>query len=632
MKSTLRLFRAVPVKTKKKKKLTRAILKKTIKFGFVLSEEIIGNYPGQELENVIKEVRKVTGLSGAQANSAFHKSWKKIKDANITDLVIEQLIHYFTTYGLENLGVYNEKFVYLPAEKLEVPDLDVDKIFLIRIKGYTNDELKSKLTELLQSGIALEEKTINDVVDVATYLELDADEIEEIKNKEVRVMLYDYLGKIPKNPTEFLRLCIYKSIDKTLLIKDAATIEQIKEKKNINVLGLFVKYKKEHGLEKLAEIFYRFKPLFLAFKTTKKLKTLINKTRKLAVKYHKPMPEDYLNNLTGNLGDGVSIEILSKELKKVNIFRKIRLAYALKYRTKDVNSILYKIRNGKGYATDFDFAYKREAKEALEEVIDSIVEDVRKNVEGKKIYIPDNIVYALPATEKQFTGNFPSGTCVKIPKDMIVGVHWKNVKDKRIDLDLSLLDVDGKFGWDADYRDEKREILFSGDMTDAQGKGASELFYIKKQITRAFLLSLNYYNYSDAEVEVPISIFVAQNAVKNMKENYMVDPNSVVAVSQSSIDKKQKVLGLLVVNTIGNKFYFSDIYLGNSITSSNSEYAKHARKYLLNFYKNSISLNKVLELAGAELIKDPEVEGGLIPIDLSPDKLEKDSIIKLLYG
>ncbi|KKL75008.1 hypothetical protein LCGC14_2059240, partial [marine sediment metagenome] len=58
-----------------------------------------------------------------------------------------------------------------------------------------------------------------------------------------------------------------------------------------------------------------------------------------------------------------------------------------------------------------------------------VIKNVSKNVKGKKIYVPENITYSLPATEKQFTGFFPSGTCVKIPKDMIVGVHWKNVKD-----------------------------------------------------------------------------------------------------------------------------------------------------------------------------------------------------------
>ncbi len=81
------------------------------------------------------------------------------------------------------------------------------------------------------------------------------------------------------------------------------------------------------------------------------------------------------------------------------MWRKIRLAYALKFRTKDVDSILYRIRNGKAYAMDFFFGDKERAKTILAIVLDSIVEDIVKNVKGKKIYIPDYINYSLPATE-----------------------------------------------------------------------------------------------------------------------------------------------------------------------------------------------------------------------------------------
>ena len=407
MKSTLKLFKAVPIKTKKTKKLTEVILKKTIKHGFILSEEVVGNYQEHELSQIISDAKQEFGLSAKQANSAFHKSWEIIKKASLEALIFEQIMHYITTYGFKDMGIYNESTVYIPKEKLDLPEIDVDKILLIKIKGYTDVELKKKLAKLLESGVALKEDTIKAVVDVATYLEFDDKEIEAIKNKEVKVLLYDYLGKVPENPVEFLRFCVYKATDKTLLIKNKTIIEEIKEKKNIDVLGLFVKYKNKYGLNKLAEIFYRFKPLFLAFRTGRKLKTMINKIRKLAVKYHKPMPEDYLNSLTANLVDGVNVVKLTNELNKVNVFRKIRLAYALAYRTNDVESILYKIRNGKGYAKEFNFDYPKEAQLALTCVMGSIIKDIKKNVNGKKIYIPDNIVYALPATEKQFTDNFP---------------------------------------------------------------------------------------------------------------------------------------------------------------------------------------------------------------------------------
>ncbi|GAH73659.1 unnamed protein product, partial [marine sediment metagenome] len=256
----------------------------------------------------------------------------------------------------------------------------------------------------------------------------------------------------------------YLATDSTLLIKSKELIAKIKEGKNIKIVKFFRDYDKKYGLERLAEIFLRFKPIWLSFRTNRELKTIINRLRKLAVKYHRPMLEDYLNEITAKIKKGKIIDInkLKNELERVNIFRKIRLAYALKFRTKNIDSILYKIRNGKAYATDFFFSGKERAKQILAIVLDSITENIRKNVEGKKIYIPDYINYSLPATEKQFTGNFPSGTYISILQDMIVGIYWGNVKHNVVDLDLSLISPRGKYGWDGCYRDDERSILFSG--------------------------------------------------------------------------------------------------------------------------------------------------------------------------
>ena len=652
--STIRLFKAVPVETKKKK-IDKEILKKTIKKGFILSPEVIYNYP--DCDSLIKLIEKSVGITAEKLNSAFHKSWIKIKEADMEQLVVEQLAHYLTTYGKEQPEEYLEEkgeqwevdnlgnkiiglgdfesdkigtnYVYIPKEKLEIPELDIKGLRLIVIKGYTKKELKVKLLDLLSSGIALGEDTISDVLDVATFIEVDEKDIKDIKNKEVKAALYDYLNLFPENPVEFLRYIVHKATDKTLLIKNSELIELIKEsKKNKDMVKLFNEYDKKYGFNRLAEIFYRFKPIFLAFRNNKSSKSIINRIRRLAIKYHKPLPEDFLNMVTAKLKKNGRINktILENELKKVNIFRKIRLAYALKFRTKDIDSILYRVRNGKSYATSFNFEKKSGAKRVLDVVLKSIIKDVSKNVKGKKIYIPDYINYSLPSTEKQFTGNFPSGTYVSIPKDMMVGINWENVKSHVIDLDLSVISQEGKIGWDASYRTDSGNILFSGDITNARGKnGATELFYIKKQIKKALILIVNYYNY-DSDTEVPFKIIVAKEETNNFGRNYMVDPNNLISIAKSKIDQKQKVLGLIVTTLNESRFYFAEAYVGNSISSSNSEIADISRKYLFNFYENTINFKDILEKAGAKLIENKDKAD----IDLSPEVLEKDSILGLI--
>lgn len=660
MEATVRLFRALLIR-EKKEKVNEGLMKKTIPFGFVFAPEVIANY--SNYDELIEMVRKAIGITAEQINNSFHKSWQKVKEADLEQLVVEQIAHYLTTYGkecpeeyLEEKGlqwkveglagkvsalediemnkVQENEYVYIPKEVLEIPELNIEDLKLIVIRGYTKEELKQKLLNLLNLGIALSEDTKKDVLDVMTFIGIHEEELQGIKNKEVRCAIYAYLDLFPENPVEFLRFVIYRTTNKTLIIKSKELIEEIKGKDNLDVLKLFSSYDKKYGLEKLSSIFYRHKPIFLAFRTNKGLKTIINRIRKLAIKYHRPLPEDYLNNITAKIKNGEEIDIdrLNKKLLSVNVFRKIRLLYALKFRTKNVDSILYRIRNGKAYASGFEFNKQHNVEEVLEIVLESIVQDISRNVEGKRIYIPDYINYILPATEKQFIGNFPSGTCVVVPKDMIFGIHWENVGGKRIDLDLSLISPDvGKVGWDGSWRTRNAKILFSGDMTTApEPNGASETFYIGGQGSESYIMFVNYFNFEEG-VEVPFKIVVGKEGIKDIYEmnfhrNYTVNPNNVLAVVDSKINQRQRILGLVVITPQENKFYFVETNIGKSITSGSSDFQEHSRKYLFSFYENSIGLKEVLEKAGAVIVR----EKGEGAIDLSPESLEKDSILNLM--
>ena len=433
---------------------------------------------------------------------------------------------------------------------------------------------------------------------------------------------------------EFLRYLVYKTTNRSLLIKNAGTVAEIKTnaEANINIVGAIRKYKAKHGLHKLAEIFYRYKPLFLAFRSNSNMRPIINKIRKLAVKYHKAMRKDYLNDVTAMIsrGEKINEKVLQTELSRVSIFRKVRLAQALSYRNNDeVTSILYKIRNGKSYATEFAAGNnKSSVQDTLEMVLDSIVGDVKKNVFGKKIYIPEYIEYAMPATEKQFTGDLPSGTCITVDRNMVFGVHWEDQGKQRIDLDLSLISAnDAKIGWDASYRNRGRTALFSGDLTSAPlPRGASELFYLDEADESYYIMYINYFNFSES-IPVPFKILVAKERVSsNFERGYMVNPNNVIGIAKTKLDVKQKMLGLVITTAENIKFYFNEAELGRGITSRGNQYTRHARKYLFDYASSTISLNDILVRAGAVLVDDNDEAD----IDLSPEALEKDTIISLL--
>ena len=207
---------------------------------------------------------------------------------------------------------------------------------------------------------------------------------------------------------------------------------------------------------------------------------------------------------------------------------------------------------------------------------------------------------------------------------MIVGIYWDNVNNRSIDLDLSLMTQNGKIGWDDSYRSNNRDILFSGDVTSAPN-GASELFYVQKQLKSASVFYVNYYNFN-TDTRVPFKVMIGQENISNLEKNYMIDPNNVLAVAETEIDQRQKILGLLVTTTKENRFYFAETGLGKSITATGSDFIEHARKYLFSFYENTIDFKDILEKAGAEIVDNIED----CDINLEPNVLEKDTILNLL--
>lgn len=625
MLSTLRLFKSVPIEMHSPAAINPNFMKRCMSHGFIIDPLVCWAYQGRQ-EELFAQVKSLYGRSGTELNQAFHTSFGKVRDASIQQLVFEQCLHYLTTYGAESLGVTSE--VYVPAEALNVPEITTGFTFTY-ITGMTRDELHEALFVLLDSGIALADQTLKDVMEVVRYVGVTASNLETIRNKEAKILLYRELDMVPIDPTEFLRYAVYLATGSTLLIKNAKTIEAITCGFSNELSLLWSKYEQEVGLQRLAEIFYRYKPLFLAFRKTPSTKRIINRIRRKAPSYHRPFTDDYLNTVTSRLAQGDTIDRteLGTALQKANIFRKIRLAYALRYRMTDSTSILYRIRSGRSWATSREATYNLDTLPVYMLVLDSIISSL-SSLDQKKVYIPAGLSYGVPATEKQFTGNVPSGSFVELIDDMVCGIHWFNQGEERYartDLDLSLVNATEKFGWDSYYRDTTQGIYFSGDQTSApKPHGASEWYRIERPKTDTnWLFNVNYYNH-DSNVPVPIKVIVGKaNAITN---NHVVDPNNVVAMTNTTITDNQKVLGIISGTKGSLRFTFAETDLGAGRTMKQTEHANHAREYLMQFYTNGLNLNNMLVQAGAILVDTPEAAD----IDLSLERVDKTTFIKLL--
>ena len=625
-KATLRLFNGVYTpESIKSREVRDGLLTRTVRNGYILQPEI------NATPDLLDTIEQVVGISGEKANNAFHKSWRVIRDTSQETLWLQAALHYITTYGFEYLGVYSDDTVYIPSEQLDLPDVRLDDMPLTVVKSLSRYNLSVKFADLASSGIALSEQTLDDLMVIVIESGFDFRKVVElVTNRELQARMRDYYGIVTSEPVEFLRHVISKLTDESLLIKNKHLIEKIKAAN-----GKFLDELLKDAPADLASIFLRYKPLFLAMKSISRNKTYFNQLRKQANKLHKPLPEDYLNSVTAQIKQQrLNLAKLQDKLEGATIWRKVRLAYALKYRLNQPNSIVYRVRNGRDWVDDFEWSNKHNfaLRMALTTVLSSIVDSLRENVAGKTFYIPANVSYTLPATEKQFTGNLPTGSYVTVPQDLIVGIHWTDTEYGRVDIDLSTVSISGKIGWDLDYRSSRSDVLFSGDMTSAPApKGATELFYVRQAQPETYLLMANYFNYA-ADNPVTCKLLAAHEQPKNFGENYMVDISNIVASANIEITQKQSILGLIANIGGEQRVYFANVAVGNAISSRNNKLTDQAREYLVSSVVNSIMLDGVLMAAGAKVVYARPLNADAEYVDLSPDALDKTTIINLMIG
>lgn len=654
---------------------TDAVNENALKYGLLI--------PTNADEEVVDLAIEMYGKDGEKWNQTFHKDFEIVKNAPIEDLIAQQMIHYITTYGFESLGMYDSDLVYIPKEKLEIPELNVENIEFITIKPLTNEELTDKLMTLLTSGIALSEQSVNDIEVLSDFI--DKDRFDEVKNREIKTYLYDKYNVMPKDPDDFLRYMLFKLTGNTLKIQSVDMIYQVRKSDKNKALTMLESYLiNDYRYKKLSSIFLRNKQLFLALKVKKedvgyygakvKINKIINKLRKLSVYNHKALPLNILDHLTDNNRKIIVTEDKLKELlDNVTIFREIRILNGVLYRLNGNDNIVYRIRNGKSYVSTLSNKsgeYISNLKDISNIIRKHLVERISTKVKDKTIYIPKNVVYTAPTSEKQFVGNIPEGSYLEVPRtdNMLYGVHWKNIEKKslntsyygeepyynysteRVDLDLKQMNKSEVFGWDASYRSSKSDILFSGDLTDAPlPLGASELFYVGKNYGYgAFLITLNMYTSNSEDVPFEFVIAKANHNQHVSRFNYACDPNNILQKLDMVIKntERQKTLGLITISdTI--RLYFNDFSLGGSVrTSTQNNITMGAFDYLQAYSKTQLKLNDILEEAGALIVETPivktkvikEVEGKLeseivdipVDLDLSLESITKETIIDVL--
>lgn len=585
-------------------------------------------------------------------NKTFYAKWEDITSKTRFELLVDQLIHYATTYGTG----FTAGQGYVPNQEadVEIPY----KSFKV-IMPATEEEIYNRCIKMLQSGIALESETLNILIDYIVkedrYTKYGLN-IDSIKNKEAIIMLMDITNVYGTDPFNMLRYFVFKATGKAMLIKDRRTIQTIKE----NAEKVDFTRLSETECNILASVFYRFKPLFLAFKHTadqgsakvfkneafrkaaSKLKaavtscptnaSVINHIRRLAVKAHKPFTPGFWETI---LTEEKSLTEVANRLAKdkVTNFKKITLMQGILAKLQNASGKMYVIRNGKMWVREDAPQVSQNMNSYLMRVYGMLEDSIVQSIKDKACAVryPKNVNLTVPTSEKNFIGNYPFGTSVDMGEDHnVIGIYWRNEWGTR-DFDLHLADINGcSYGWNARYTDGINQIIFSGDMTNAEPE-ATELFYISKNCPDG---KVSVSQYSGA-TKSQFKFFVAREDRSSMKDRAygngygscgkpcpMCDPNNIKAEFIIPVDGERDKQCALIVD---NRVYLMDLTQGGGRVP-NQKYAQVYIENLKNKCRSFVDLKPILEKAGFTFVEEGD-EKTEVALDLT--QLSKDTLIDL---
>lgn len=550
----------------------------------------------------IKQHLKDLKLSGNELNKTFHKSWETVVNSTRLELAIQQVMHYMSTYG-SNF----EAEMYIPNEVLNFPKT---KLKVSLIKSLTKEKLIEKCLDVLRSGIALKEETLNDIFNLLDTLDYKFSGNENIKNKEANLLIAVRYRIYPDSVEEFVRYLVYRSTQSSSLVKNEELFNSIKSSNTDISLDL-----ESYDMKKVAQVFNRFKPIFLSFKQShENNKKYINKLAKLSKVYHQPMPQNALNLVTQN-------KLTKKDshwLDNASIYALFKALSACYTRMNGQDTFVYRIRNGKSFVKSNNIN-KKVVKDNYEFLLNYL--KTKLNGEGKNIFIPKQVVYALPTSEKLFVGNIPTGTKF-LAKKIAAGIYWENSWGAN-DLDLSGLNIAGKIGWNADYYNETKNLIYSGDITNATNGAVEYLHASGGKLDPTLVMN----NVFAGEQDAGYKIVIGEGS--KISRKFMMNPNKVLAEVKCNSVQKNTVLGMLMEEDNDMKsFTLLNFGAGQARVSGDNEVSRNATTALYQQWAKPMSLNTVLEQCGFTVIHQKEEDVELYA-DLSLDNLTKSTFIDL---
>lgn len=546
------------------------------------------------------------GYNNETFNRTLIESFATVANMPRDEFYLTQILHYLTTYGTN----FTTPFV-VGARTFTPEETKALKITIIRAESASRS--LERINELFATTVAPKAQNVHYYRALAPLATIAP---EEVKSRELMIMMCAERSIRPSDPETLFRYLVYCATKETLIIKNKSLIGMIKRAAHNNIE--LINSLTEDEMKALASIFYRYKPLFLAFKTPETA-SVINKIRRLAVKYHKPQSANTIKNFV-NLSSKEQATIIARATNR----ELIKLYNALAVPS-DIR--LFQIRNGKIWVREEEKEGKVSDKICAASAIGIELHKRLKNYRGMTVYIPRGISYAVPYSEKQFSGAIPWGTAIGATDKenaFTIGVHWVNDPDESgCDLDLHAHTPTRHFGWNSDYISGDGEIIYSGDMTNAPApKGAAESFYINN-VNEPVILTLNAFN---AKSNKQFQFFMTEGEDDKMRERATFDASKLISapLPLAFADKSSLSLGIF-----DNKTFY--VYGGNVAEGAvpSRDYPKFIEA-LLNRMSSTYRFEALASALKINIVHEAPKDTPFL--DLSPEALTVNTLLDFVDG
>lgn len=546
----------------------------------------------------------VYGLTELQLKSSFYKTWQEHDDRGELGRFVDQMLHYIGTYCFG---------VCLEPNDVELSEDDRVMKHFITIEVLEKKESVNKLTNLFESGIALESQDIDAAI--AAFIDYGLTNVN-LKNKEMMIRLARDYGVMPKDASYVIRIMYDIATGGAQYIKSRRALravefaltqgdsryygfEQFEQKRREllrQVSSVLVNAVATYGVEELGKTFRQHKATWLVFRKymDKYDRSLINKIKRASEK----------NRIKGHTETYATMDekAFTKCVKNATIYQLVTIINYFNRLETETDYELYRVRNGLPFVKDVSNRKVADCSMRRAFVENEMRERYATKFADQKWYLPKGLDVKMPTSMKNFVGEYPMYTSYEVDGDnqqLQFGIAWAgDHPHQHVDIDLHAVSANGNhIGWNSRHASG---MTHSGDMISVNAFGlAAEYVKINRQIADDVIL-LNMSVYNSAKQLDKIHVIVGDGKVDGEKLR--------------SIQESKHILHRFVFNpaevTNGSTFAAcvdNKIVLTNFVTNSripNVELQSAMANSIQRSVDTSMSLVEFARIVGIDVVEE----------------------------